>query len=180
METTIAQLFREHYDHLCEYAEQILGSAADAEDVVQTVFVVLNERKTTGDSHVMDIPTAKYLYGAVRNRAVDVIRHRAVEIKAARRWTGGGDSVAGTWHSETTATPEEDAIADDLSRMIRAAISQLPPRCRETFVLSRDHHLSYAEIARVMGVSVATVELQMGRAIKALQEVVRLSGGDRD
>lgn len=174
---TVAQLFREHYDALCAYAERVLGSAADAEDVVQSVFVALSECGTGDDAHLMALPTAKYLYGAVRNRAVDVIRHRTVETTVARRWkAGGGAPPAGTWHGEASPTPEEDAIASDLSRIVRATVDRLPPRCRETFALSRDHHLSYAEIARVMGVSVATVELQMGRALKAVQEAVRRAG----
>lgn len=173
LEATLVQLFRDHYDALCDYAEHICGSAADGEDVVQGVFVALSERPLS-EGVIQELPTARYLYGAVRNRAIDVIRHRKVESATNRRWTEGeGESVAGTWHSAASPTPEEEVMAGDLSRTIRAAIDQLPPRCRETFVLSRDHHLSYAEIAKVMGISVATVELQMGRALKALQEVVR-------
>ena len=56
-----------------------------------------------------------------------------------------------------------------LAAAIRAAIASLPDRCREIFLLSRDQNMTYAEIAKVLGISIKTVETQMGRALKALR-----------
>ena len=49
-------------------------------------------------------------------------------------------------------------------------MAELPEEVRETFRMSRVDGLTYAEIARVMEVSVKTVEARMGRALKLLRE----------
>ena len=57
----------------------------------------------------------------------------------------------------------------DLRRAVARAIDALPERCRLIFTMSREQDLSYAEIARILDISVKTVETQMGRALKALR-----------
>ena len=49
------------------------------------------------------------------------------------------------------------------------AVERLAPRCRETFVLVRQHGLTYAQAAEVMGTSEHTVKIQMQRALAALR-----------
>jgi RNA polymerase sigma-70 factor (ECF subfamily) len=49
------------------------------------------------------------------------------------------------------------------------AIEHLPPRCREVYLLYRQHQLSYAEIAQVLEISVKTVENHLARAMQALR-----------
>jgi RNA polymerase sigma-70 factor (ECF subfamily) len=48
-------------------------------------------------------------------------------------------------------------------------VDRLPPRCREAFQLSREHQLSYEQIAEAMGTSVKTVQEQIGRALRSLR-----------
>jgi RNA polymerase sigma-70 factor (ECF subfamily) len=55
---------------------------------------------------------------------------------------------------------------------VTRAISALPDRCREIFELSRTHGLKYNEIAEVLGISVKTVEAQMGKGLRILREAL--------
>jgi RNA polymerase sigma-70 factor (ECF subfamily) len=57
-----------------------------------------------------------------------------------------------------------------MSEVIRQALADLPDRCREVFQLSRDRGLKYAEIATALGISIKTVEAQMGKALRVLRE----------
>ena len=57
----------------------------------------------------------------------------------------------------------------ELAGAIDASLARLPERCRLIFAMSRQQGLSYLEIASVLGLSVKTVETQMGRALKALR-----------
>jgi RNA polymerase sigma-70 factor (ECF subfamily) len=61
-------------------------------------------------------------------------------------------------------------VHEELSVAVQAAVQSLPDRCREVFELSRVHGLKYAEIARQLGISVKTVEAQMGKALRTLRE----------
>ncbi len=60
-------------------------------------------------------------------------------------------------------------VGHDFGDAARAAVGRLPSRCRQIFLLSREDGLTYPEIARVLGISVKTVETQMGRALKSLR-----------
>ena len=74
--------------------------------------------------------------------------------------------------AETTLAPRADRdLADhQIDAAVRAAINELPPRCREVFELSRIHGLKYAEIAETLGISQKTVEAQMGKALRVMRE----------
>jgi RNA polymerase sigma-70 factor (ECF subfamily) len=61
----------------------------------------------------------------------------------------------------------------ELERLYQQALEQLPERCREVFVLSRQQQLKYSEIAAIMNISVKTVENQMGKALKILHKQLR-------
>ena len=59
---------------------------------------------------------------------------------------------------------------DELYKQLLNAIEQLPEQCKKIFKLSRFEELKYSEIAEKLGLSVKTIETQMGRALKMLRE----------
>ena len=61
-------------------------------------------------------------------------------------------------------------VEEELAAALKEAMGALPERCREVFELSRVQGLRYAEIAAVLGISIKTVEGQMGRALRILRE----------
>ena len=61
-------------------------------------------------------------------------------------------------------------LGTELEQAVRAAIADLPDKCREVFQLSRDHGLKYAEIASTLEISLKTVEKRMGRALSELRQ----------
>ena len=65
---------------------------------------------------------------------------------------------------------------EELNVAVQRAVQSLPDRCREVFELSRVHGLKYAEIARQLGISVKTVEAQMGKALAYVCESGWLRG----
>ena len=151
-------IFRANYAALVAFADGILRDHDAAEEVVQDVMVELWRRR---DSLVIESTLRAYLHRAVRNRALNHIRHVRV-VRAA------SPAIA-----ERTAEPtpaDARAIQSEMQIALARAVESLPPRCREVFELSRERGLSYAEIADTMEISVKTVEAQMGKALRILRE----------
>ena len=132
----------------------------DHADLVQEAYARL--LRGEGSRH---LASAKgFLFTIARNVAIDMLRRqRAITHEPI---------------SDATNLPvleENPGVTDALeSRQRHAvlieAIAALPDRCREVFELSRVHGLKYAEIARTLGISVKTVEAQMGKALRTLRE----------
>lgn len=156
---TFEALFRRHYAPLCEFVRGYVHSEDAAEDIVQDLFLAL-----WGKHDLPDAPafTPAYLYRAARNRALKHLRHRRVVSRWEERAAQAPAPVReGTDHDVRRREARESA---------ERAIADLPDRCREIFLLSRRQHMSYAEIAEALGLSVKTVEVQMWRALKKLRE----------
>ena len=58
---------------------------------------------------------------------------------------------------------------NETEMLVRNAINSLPRKCRDIFLLSRVEGLKYREISERLGISVNTVECQMGIALKKLR-----------
>jgi RNA polymerase sigma-70 factor (ECF subfamily) len=102
--------------------------------------------------------------GARRNRSLNFLRHRAIEKRSEPQL------IDGTAPSTPTDTATREA---EIEIALQAAVAELPDRCRQVFELSRVEGLKYAEIATRLGISVKTVEVQMGKALRVLRERLR-------
>jgi len=70
---TIEQICETYWSKLCKFAEKILGSNLLSEDVVQEVFLSILEK-----SDDIEILTENYLYLAVKNKCLDILKHKKV------------------------------------------------------------------------------------------------------
>lgn len=149
-------IFRQWYPALCRFARTILSDADEAEDAVQRVFVQVWEKR---EVIAVEISVRAYLYRAVRNLCLNEIRHKKVRLAHVR---------------ETTSYPPQHAEPDDqsheyLDQRLHAALDQLPPQCRQVFEMCRFEGKMYKEVADALGISVKTVENQMGKALRILR-----------
>jgi len=152
-------IFKSYYPQLVGVAESMIRDRQAAEDVVQDVMVELWRRRENMD---VDTSLRAYLFRAARNRALNHLRHQKIAPRADPEVT------------EAVASPASDREFEtrEINRALRIAVQGLPERCREVFELSRVRGLPYAEIARVLQISVKTVEAQMGKALRVLREAL--------
>ncbi|MCO6497168.1 MAG: RNA polymerase sigma-70 factor [Chitinophagaceae bacterium] len=156
------KVFEQYYNELCNYALTFLKDLSSSEDVVQEVFVRIWEKR-------QDIVTSEnikfYLYVAVRNNSLTYLnKSKKVKVVELNEYDAA---------EENRLSPEEADALPDYKTQLGNAMDRLPPKCKEVFVLSRLSRQSYKEIAETMGISVKTVENQMGKALRILREFVR-------
>src|SRR5689334_6225609 len=156
-------LFRATHGWLVGIAMSYVGGAADAEDVVEEMFLKLWIRR---DRIRVTGSVKSYLAVAIRNTAFNYMDHRRVEAKYLESphlepWAGGGGNVSGNEGEHSPLTPER-------MERVRQAIDALPARARETYRLYYHRGLTYAQIAQTMGVSIRTVEAQLVRCVRRL------------
>lgn len=156
-EDAFERLFLAYYDDLCAFAAQYVSSSGDVEDLVQDVFLSVWERREALDPQQN---IRAYLYKATRNGA---LKNRNRE----QRWPTVQRELQ---EHSLRGQPGEQLEHSEIEADVWETVNALPERRREIFLLSRQHELTYAEIAELLDISIKTVETQMGRALRHLEE----------
>lgn len=151
------KLFKANFNALHAYAFSILKDEDLAEEIVQGMFLKFWERR-----HHLNIQSIKaYLYKSVYNDSLNHLKHEKTKHKYH------------VFTKNSMNSENEDASSrmqlSELQHQIGKAMAQLPQQCRTIFQLSRFEELKYREIADQLGISVKTVENQMGKALKILR-----------
>lgn len=149
-------------EQLLQFAEQITRSRELAEEVIQDVFMMVWEKRSSlaGIRHLK-----WYLYACVRNGSMLQLRksRRREEVILA-----GGELPP---HSGG-GTPEDLMITAEAMEKINQAIEALPPRCHLIFSLVKMDGFKYREVAALLDLSLKTVENQLTIALKKIRMVV--------
>lgn len=137
---TTTEVFEEHRSLLNGVAYRILGTAADAEDVVQEAW--LRWDRVSGDE--VDNPRA-YLVTVVSRLAIDRLRKASSQR----------ESYVGEWLPEPVSDLPDGAeraeLADSVEFALMVVLETLSPLERAVFVLHEAFQLPYAQIAQVIG-----------------------------
>lgn len=157
-EIAFERTFRTYYERLCNYANSLLKEEDEAEEVVQTVFFTIWEKRADLE---ITLSLKSYLYRAVHNHCLNRFKHATVR-EAHREYSQ--NYVPQSYDSVT-----EVIHANELEERIEKAVSLLPEQCQLAFRMSRFEELKYQEIADRLGISIKTVENQIGKALKILR-----------
>ncbi len=151
-------LYRAYYRPLLTFILPLTQSGAIAEEIIEDVFTEIWKRR---ESLVIQHGVNTYIFTAVRNRALSAIRRQQVEERFL--------TVEASEPAQTVAPDTASIDREQIQRLVRDAIESLSPKRRTVLMLRWDQEMSYAEIAEVMGSSVAAVERQLSRTLKALK-----------
>ena len=150
----LESLFQAHHRSVFGVAFRITGNAADAEDVLQTIFLRLAGR----DRAAPRLENCEsYLRRAAINAALDVLRARRAE-----------ESVPLDDLQPYLGQPEPG----DLRDVLRSALAKLSPEAGEIFALRFFEGHSNREIARLLGMSQVRVAVTVHRARRRLQKEI--------
>jgi len=157
-EAAFEQVFKTHFKRLHAYAFTILKDEVEAEEMVQQVFFKIWERN---ENLSLTGSVTAYLYRAVHNESLNYIKHQKVKSDHKLH-------IAYSMKNEVEH-PGKKILASEMEKKIHEALNELPEQCRTIFQMSRFDELKYREIADKLGISVKTVENQMGKALKLLR-----------
>lgn len=164
-----SHIYVTYYARMKRFAREYVVSAEDAENIVQDVFVELwgNWNRMQDSANLF-----AYLYLAVKNRSIDFLRRRSISLRAGEHITREYRQTLQLNYEALTAF-DDISSPGELERMLDDALATLPERCRQIFVMSKLEGRKQYEIARMLGISVNTVESQMAIAYRKLRAVLK-------
>jgi len=154
----LERAFENHSNLVFRTAYRVTGNAADAEDVLQTVFLRLARRESAAAMENQE----SYLRRAAVNVALDIVRARqtarAVPLDDAPL---------------NSLTETSDEVSREMKDCLRRSLAQLNHRDAEVFTLRFFEGHSNPEIARMLGISQVHVAVILHRSRRQLQKEVR-------
>jgi RNA polymerase sigma-70 factor (ECF subfamily) len=157
------RLSRRHLDRAYGVAMRMTGSRADAQDVVQDVFLRLWQRPDAWRPGQAQFST--WLYRVVVNRCLDL-----------KRRPKGTDLDSVEEPQDPDANAEDSLLEAERNRALDSAVSQLPERQRAAIVLTYTAGLRNAEAASAMDISVKAFEALLVRAKRELRDYLTGQG----
>ena len=162
----VERLFREHNSALLRFVSAKLGSEQEAREIVQEAYVHLLQL-----AHPEAVSYLRaFLFKTAANLAVDRLRLRGRRHHAAL--VGQGELAV------FELSPERQVAGEQAMAQFRAAVEELPAKCRQAFLLHRIQELQIDEIAKCMNIGACMVRRYVSRALEHLRS--RLDTTDHD
>jgi RNA polymerase sigma-70 factor (family 1) len=156
-------IYRQYFIRLFRFCYAIVHEKGPAEEIVNDVFLSI-WKKRDGLPAIDNFEV--YLYISAKNHCLNYLRaHRrqqSVDIE------GLSDEAL-----QFEADPESLLIRTETMKRVLAAIDLLPPRCKLIFKLVKEDGLKYKDVAKLLDLSIKTVEAQLAIAIRKIGQALR-------
>jgi RNA polymerase sigma-70 factor (ECF subfamily) len=155
---TIEQLFREHNAALLRFIWAKIGSEQEAKEIAQEAYVRLLQLNKLGAISYLKA----FLFKTAANLTVDRLRQRGRQSHV--------ESMADLDFVIFDMTPERVMRGTQAVAVLNAAIEELPPKCRQAFLLHRLQDLSVADIATRMNLGSCMVRRYIARGLEHVRK----------
>lgn len=158
---TFEIFFKQYFISFCAYCQFRFGfDREQSKDIVHTSFVKFWENRHVLEPHS---PVKPFLYKIVNNSCLDILKHDKVKRAYVSYQIQKGNI-------QDCMNVFENVEIKQLSDNIHAAVGALPLQMQKIFKLCKYERMTYAEVALTLGLSIKTVEKQMGRALFKLRQ----------
>ena len=157
------QLFVLFYNKLSRFVMGFTKNKELTEEIVSDVFINIWRRR----KNIEEIKNLKlYLYVSAKNTTFNYLK------KLHRESHTNLDSVE-IEPEDPFADPGAALITREMNLKLRAAINDLPPRCKLVFTLIKEDGMTYKQTATLLDISESTVENQLSIALKKIGSAIR-------
>lgn len=157
-ERLFESLFHRHYQCLYKYACCYIADPIAAEDIVQSFFISIWEKKAV--KTVPEDSFLPYAFRAIKNRCINHYKHLIVQQEFLAK-------LADEWNEQLKWDEKEEFLYKE---EVRNALQKLPTKCRKVFLLKCVSDLKYKEIAEITNTSVNTVKYHLTEAFRIMRE----------
>lgn len=147
----LEDIYKKFKNCFMRYAGKVLSSEFYAEDVVQDVFIGLFQQT---NYFVSEAAALKYIYAAIYNRCIDLVRHRQIAQRYEEIYSNEKNRVV-------HINGYNDLLAKEFFVIVEKRINSLPPKCKQIFIMKFQKEFSNPEISRNLGLSLRTIENQL-------------------
>jgi len=167
-ENSLIELYRHFHDRLQQFSLSIVRSGEDAEEIVEDIFVKLWANR----KQILSIDNLSvYLYVTAKNRCYNLLVQRGRSVQYS--YEDMVDDMA-----SPSLDPHKLLVSAEMMKRMQAAVEDLPSRCKMIFRLIREDGLQYKEVARILDISVNTIDVQMAIATKRICATLEQQDGD--
>ncbi len=156
-------LVNTYHHKLCVYAYSFTHDHDLAEDIVQNVFMrIWNKRKNLKEDFVI----ISFLYKSVYNEFIDQYRNQKPVFPLEKKYIDALNDIVENENEHSLAR---------IIKLVKREIQNLPPKCKEIFLLSKEEGLTNIEISEFKNISIKSVEAHITKAFS----LIRNSLGDK-
>lgn len=159
---SLEDIYRKYKSYFMRYAARVMSDEFYAEDVVQDVFIGLFRQN---NYFVSEAAALKYVYTAVYNRCIDLLRHGQI----AERYE---EAYNDKKKRENYFDERNELLTKEFLMIVESKIDALPPKCKQIFIMKYRKEFSNPAISNDLGLSLRTVENQVYIARNVLRKYV--------
>lgn len=169
IELKFQRFFTENFPKVKNFAQMLLKSEADAEDIAQDVFCKLWLQPDLWLNNDKELDN--YIFIMTRNIVLNIFKHQQIEHEYRE------EVIERTLLYELTEKEDvlENVYYKEMQMIVQLALEKMPKRRRLIFEMSRFNGLSHKEIAEKLNVSVRTIEHQVYLALIELKKLLLIS-----
>jgi RNA polymerase sigma-70 factor, ECF subfamily len=156
------KLFFHYFPRLHSFIHKITGNGQEAEDLVQDVFIAIWNNKEKIDENRS---FGSFVFKIAKNKALNLIKHRLCQQVFIQYSEG-----------EYVSMPGNDLNTEEFQSIIEEAVSSLPEKTREIFLLSRHEGLTYLQIAEKLRITQNVVDHEIRKALKQFKSILKAKG----
>lgn len=164
-EQFLRSIVASYSNNLLHYALYYVRHKEEAEEIVSDVFLeVWQNREKIGEIQNMKA----WLVTITHNKTISYLRKKDY-LNQTVSW----DEIDEFTMPIALQTPDEQIISKEEMEQINGIINNLPPKCKQVFVLAKIERLPYKEIAVILNISVKTINIHISKALEKISSALK-------